>query len=189
MLPRNETLRYRLSSWSGSWLMHFCSLRTENENCIWFILLCFKKQNNNWLKTNEEKERARKQVSSCFWFSLRESQKLQNIKKKWGAWWRLRGAESYEGLKENSLERPTNSCDCAPAYCGTNQCLTQQGQKGKHFSSPHCEDLESRSTFPDGSRHCSRLNLSCYHWSNQLSHLFSTRNPVTTVSNCLRLGT
>lgn len=74
-----------------------------------------------------------------------------------------------------------------PIFSGTNHCLSWQPQRGKHFSSPQRQSLESCFIFPDGLS-SSKLSWSHFLWPAQLPYP-SKSNLVTTGRNCLRPGT
>lgn len=62
--------------------------------------------------------------------------------------------------------RKSSSSHQAPICSGTNHCSDGPAQRGKHFSSPHREAMESRFIFPDGlsSSGSSRPSWSCFLW-------------------------
>lgn len=65
--------------------------------------------------------------------------------------------------------RHCSSSHQVPIFSGTNHCSSWQPQRGKHFSSPHRQTLESFSIFPDGLS-SSKLSWSRFLWPAQLPH-------------------
>ncbi|KAM7380852.1 hypothetical protein PAMP_004123 [Pampus punctatissimus] len=96
---------------------------------------------------------------------LREEARFSQIEREAGdRWSEERDEEEWQTVKESQdgcLERKISSPHKAPICCGTNHCSARQAQRGKHFSSPHRQALESCSIFPDGLS-SNTLSWSCF---------------------------
>lgn len=81
--------------------------------------------------------------------------------------WRRRQKEgTLRKSQGGCFWRKSSSSHQAPICSGTNHCSDWLAQRGKHFSSPHREAMESRFIFPDGlsSSGSSRPSWSRFLW-------------------------